>query len=182
MTADDTAPDAASRRFHLRPARPVDADAIVGLIRELADYERLSHLVRATPADLARHLFGERPVIECTVACPGDAASDADEAGSPPVAFALFFTTFSTFLGRPGLWLEDLYVRPAWRGAGVGRALLRHGARLAVDRGCGRYEWSVLDWNEPAIGFYRGLGADVLPDWRICRVTGESLDRLGTGG
>jgi GNAT superfamily N-acetyltransferase len=168
---------AADRRFHLRPAHPGDAEAIVGLIRELADYERLTHLVQTTPADLARHLFGERPVIECTVACPGGAPDPAADA--TPIAFALFFTTFSTFLGRPGLWLEDLYVQPAWRGAGVGRALLRHGARLATARGCGRYEWSVLDWNEPAIGFYRGLGADVLPDWRICRVTGESLDRLG---
>jgi GNAT superfamily N-acetyltransferase len=166
--------------FHLRPARPGDEDAIVGLIRELAEFERLAHLMQATPADLARHLFGERPVIECTVACAGE--PDTADPVAAPLAFALFFTTFSTFLGRPGLWLEDLYVQPDWRGRGVGGALLRHGAQLAVARGCGRYEWSVLDWNAPAIGFYRGVGADVLPDWRICRVTGDALQRLAGGG
>jgi hypothetical protein len=119
-------------------------------------------------------------VIECVVACAGEA--DTDGPATPPVAFALFFTTFSTFLGRPGLWLEALYVQPGWRARGVGGALLRHGARLAASRGCGRYEWSVLDWNEPAIGFYRGVGADVLPDWRICRVTGDAMQRLAGGG
>jgi GNAT superfamily N-acetyltransferase len=165
--------------IRIRPAVPADTSSVVGLIRELADFERLSHLVRITPEALAQELFGASPVIECVVAAPArDAAGNADVA-EPLVAFALFFTTFSTFLGQRGLWLEDLYVRPDWRGRGVGEALLRHGARRAVEHGLGRYEWSVLDWNESAIGFYQRLGATVMPDWRICRVTGEALTRLG---
>jgi GNAT superfamily N-acetyltransferase len=163
----------ASTPVRLRPAVADDAGAVVGLIRELADYEHLGHLVTVTPEALRDELFGARPVTECIVAEPVGALS------CEPIGFALFFTSFSTFLGRRGLWLEDLYVQPAWRGRGVGEALLRRGARLAVERGCGRYEWSVLDWNEPAIGFYRRLGATVMPDWRICRVTGEALTRLG---
>jgi GNAT superfamily N-acetyltransferase len=155
--------------FTLRPAEPRDVAAIVGLIRELAEFEKLTHLVRVTPESLAPHLFGPRPVAEAVVA----------EEGGAVIAFALFFTNFSTFLGQPGLYLEDLYVQAAHRGRGLGGALLRHLAGLAVQRGCGRFEWSVLDWNADAIGFYEKLGAQVLPDWRICRVTDESLAALG---
>jgi GNAT superfamily N-acetyltransferase len=164
--------------YRLRPAEPGDLPAIVGLITELAAFEQLSHLVETTPERLGPHLFGERPVAECLVV---DAQA---EAGGPPVlvAFALFFTNFSTFRCRPGLYLEDLYVQPVHRGAGLGRALLQALAALAVARGCGRFEWSVLDWNAQAIAFYQRMGAQVLPDWRICRVSGEALSALaGTG-
>lgn len=153
----------------LRPARPDDLAAIVGLIRELADYEKLSHLVVVTPQSLHPHLFGARPAAEAVVA----------EIDSVVVGFALFFTNFSTFLGRPGLYLEDLYVQPAHRGRGLGKAMLQHLGALAVERGCGRFEWSVLDWNETAIGFYRKMGATVMPDWRICRLTGPALAAFG---
>jgi len=149
----------------LRPARPGDLPAIVGLIRELAVFEQLAHLVVVTPESLQPHLFGPRPAAEAVV---GEVAGEV-------VAFALFFTNFSTFLGRPGLYLEDLYVQPAHRGTGLGKALLRHLGALAVERGCGRFEWSVLDWNEHAIRFYEGMGATVMPDWRICRLAGDSL-------
>jgi len=153
----------------VRPARLEDVAAIVGLIRELAEFEKLSHLVEVTPQTLRPHLFGPKPVAEAVVA----------EVDDTVVAFALFFTNFSTFLGRPGLYLEDLYVQPAHRGKGIGEALLKHLARLAVNRGCGRFEWSVLDWNEGAIGFYEKMGATVMPDWRICRVTGDALKQFG---
>jgi GNAT superfamily N-acetyltransferase len=149
----------------LRPACPADLPAIVALIRELADFEQLSHLVVVTPESLQPHLFGPRPAAEAVVA----------ELDGAVVAFALFFTNFSTFLGRPGLYLEDLYVRPDFRGRGIGRALLQHLGALAVERGCGRFEWSVLDWNTNAIAFYEKMGATVMPDWRICRVTGPAL-------
>ncbi len=137
----------------------------------LADFEHLSHQVSLTPEDLANHLFCERPVIECVVAVKDDV----------PAAFALFFTSFSTFLGKPGLYLEDLYVQPAYRGQGLGKQLLVHLAQIAVARGYGRFEWSVLDWNTNAIEFYEKMGATVMPDWRICRVTGEALAALGKG-
>jgi hypothetical protein len=153
----------------LRPAQPSDAAVIVELIRELAAYEKLEHLVVATPESIAPHLFGPRPAAEVVLA----------EAEGRVAGFALFFTNFSTFLGRPGLYLEDLYVRPAFRGLGLGRALLEHLGALAVQRGCGRFEWSVLDWNEPAIEFYRRMGAELLPDWRICRITGAALAAFG---
>lgn len=159
----------ATTDFALRPAEPRDLDAIVGLIRELAAFERLTHLLQVTPQSLAPHLFGERPVVEAIVA----------ERASRVVAFALFFTNFSTFLGKPGLYLEDLIVAPEQRGQGVGRALLTRLARIAVERDYGRFEWSVLDWNEHAIRFYEGMGASLLPEWRICRVTGDALRRLG---
>ncbi len=156
--------------FQIRPAEPDDVPAIVGLIRELAEFEHLAHLMQATPQTLGPHLFGAKPVAEAWVA----------EAGGSVVAFALCFTNFSTFLAKPGLYLEDLYVQPAWRGHGIGKALLQELAALAVKRGCGRFEWSVLDWNENAIRFYESLGATVMPDWRICRVTGEALSTLGS--
>ena len=152
----------------LRPATAADLPAIVGLIRELAEYEKLAHLVVVTAESLAPHLFGPRPAAEAVVG----------EVDGRVVAFALFFTNFSTFLGRPGLYLEDLYVQPAHRGSGLGKALLQHLGALAVDRGCGRFEWSVLDWNENAIRFYESMGATVMPDWRICRVTGPALTAL----
>ncbi len=159
-----TAPD-----FLLRAAEPRDVPAITGLIHELAEFEKLSHLVQVTPETLHPHLFGARPVVEAQVA----------EAGGEVVAFALYFTNFSTFLARPGLYLEDLYVRPALRGRGIGEALLARLGAIAVERGYGRFEWSVLDWNANAIRFYEKMGATVMPDWRICRITGEALQRFG---
>lgn len=155
----------------LRPTEANDAQALVGLIRELAEFEGLGHLLEVTPQALQQHLFGAQPAAQALV------AEFQPSAGGPAqvIAFALWFTHFSTFLGRPGLYLEDLYVRPAWRGQGVGRHMLQHLARLAVARGCGRFEWSVLDWNADAIRFYEGLGASVLPDWRICRLAGQAL-------
>ena len=152
----------------LRPATRADLPSIVGLIRELAAFEELTHLVVVTPESLQPHLFGERPAAEAVVA----------EVAGTVVAFALYFTNFSTFLGRPGLYLEDLYVQPAHRSTGLGKALLSHLAALALERGCGRFEWSVLDWNQRAIRFYQQLGATVMPDWRICRVTGPALATL----
>ena len=154
--------------FRILGATPPDVPAILTMIRGLAEYERLTHLCVATEADIFEALFGERPVAEVVLAWEGDEA----------IGFALFFRNFSTFLGRPGLYLEDLFVLPAKRGHGYGRALLIHLARLAVERGCGRFEWTVLDWNAPSIGFYQALGASVLPDWRITRVTGTALDQL----
>ena len=155
--------------FALRPAEPRDLEAIVGLIRELAEFERLTHLLQVTPESLEPHLFGARPVAEALVA----------ERDGAVVAFALFFTNFSTFLGKPGLYLEDLIVAPVERGQGIGQALLERLARIAVERDYGRFEWSVLDWNENAIRFYERMGATVMPEWRICRVTGDALRRLG---
>lgn len=156
---------------HLRPATEADVPALAGLIRELAVFEHLEHLMTATEADLAHHLFGPRAAAEAVV---------AEGEGGALVAFALFFGNFSTFLGKPGLYLEDLYVQPAQRGAGVGRALLKHLGRLAVERGCGRFEWCVLDWNRNAIDFYEAMGATVMPDWRLCRMTGDALQRFAT--
>ncbi len=153
-----------------RAAAPADVPAIVGLIQELAAFENFSHLLQVTPQSLQQHLFGARPVAEALV---------VDVQGSV-VAFALFFTNFSTFLGQPGLYLEDLYVQPAHRRSGIGRALLQRLAALAVQRDYGRFEWSVLDWNHNAIGFYQSMGAAVLDDWRICRVTGAQLQALAS--
>lgn len=144
-----------------------DVPVILRMIKGLADYERLSHEVVATEERLRESLFGPHPAAEVVLAY----------AGAEPVGFALFFHNYSTFLARRGLYLEDLFVVPAWRGHGVGAALLRHLASIAVARGCGRMEWAVLDWNEAAIGFYRRLGATLLDDWRICRLTGDSLLR-----
>ena len=151
--------------YAIRPAQERDVGAIVELIRGLAEFEQLTHLLRVTPQTLGPHLFGPKPVAEALV---------AERAGTL-VAFALFFTNFSTFLAQPGLYLEDLYVRPEARGQGIGEALLTRLARLAVERGYGRFEWSVLDWNENAIRFYEKMGATVMPDWRICRISGDAL-------
>lgn len=152
----------------LRPARADDAALILALVRELADYEKLAHEVVADEQGLRDALFGARPAAEVIIA-----EQDGEAAG-----FALFFTNFSTFLGRPGIYLEDLFVRPAFRRRGIGEALLAHLAALAGSRGCGRLEWSVLDWNEPAIGFYRGLGAVPMDEWTVFRVTGPALAAL----
>ncbi len=157
-----------SAPFSLRPAKPGDVPRIVALIIELAEFEQLAHLVRATPETLHPHLFGPRPVAEAMVA----------EVQGEVVAFALFFTNFSTFLAKPGLYLEDLFVRPAHRGQGIGKALLSKLGALAVQRGCGRFEWSVLDWNQNAIALYEQMGAKVMPDWRICRISGDALARF----
>ena len=162
---------ASKEPFALRAATPADLPAIVGLIRELAAFEKLEHLVVVTPESLHPQLFGARPAAEAMVA----------EVQGQVVAFALYFTNFSTFLGLPGLYLEDLYVQPAHRGSGLGKALLQHLGALAVARGCGRFEWSVLDWNINAIQFYEKMGATVMPEWRICRVTGPSLQTFGRG-
>ena len=159
-------------RPEIRSATEDDAPLILSLINELADYERLSHEVVATEADLRGHLFGERPVAEVLIG----------ELDGKPAGFALFFHNFSTFLGRPGIYLEDLYVRPSFRGSGMGRAMLVRLAELAKERGCGRLEWSVLDWNEPSIGFYKSLGAVPMEDWTVYRVTGPALERLAAGG
>ena len=163
--------------FVLRPAELGDVNAIVQLIRELAEFENLTHLLQVTPEKLRPQLFGERPVVEAMVAQTQD--EGAADGVAEVVAFALFFTNFSTFLAQPGLYLEDLFVKPAYRGIGIGEALLTRLAQMAVERGYGRFEWSVLDWNENAIRFYQRMGATVMPDWRICRVTGDALAILG---
>ncbi|WP_164156708.1 GNAT family N-acetyltransferase [Sandarakinorhabdus rubra] len=155
----------------IRPATPADIPAIHRLIVELAIYEKEPDAVKATHADLKRALFGERPVAECVLA----------ELHGEPVGLALFFTNFSTWIGKPGLYLEDLFVMPSARGAGLGKALLVHLAQLCVARGYGRFEWSVLDWNEPAIGFYKALGARPMDEWTVMRVDGEALKALAAG-
>jgi GNAT superfamily N-acetyltransferase len=152
----------------IRPAAPGDVGLILAMITELAEYERLSHQVTASEPQLRHWLFAAKPAAEVLIG-----ALDGEPAG-----FALFFQNFSTFLARPGLYLEDLYVRPAGRNLGLGAALLKELARLAVQRGCGRLEWAVLDWNEPAIGFYKRLGATPMHDWTIWRVSDEALQRL----
>ena len=166
----------AAAPFTLRPAELKDVAPIVALIRELAEFEQLTHLLQVTPERLRPHLFGLKPVAEAFVA---ELPADAVPAGeSSVVAFALFFTNFSTFLAQPGLYLEDLYVKPAQRGHGIGEALLTRLGRLAVERGYGRFEWTVLDWNTNAIRFYERMGAEVLPQWRVCRVAGDALQRF----
>jgi len=165
-----------SDAFTLRPAELRDVATIVQLIRELAEFEKLTHLLQVTPEKLRPHLFGEKPVAEAWVAeLPAEALAPGE---APVVAFALFFTNFSTFLAQPGLYLEDLYVKPAHRRLGIGRALFGRLGRLAPERHCGRFEWSVLDWNTNAIRFYESLGAALLPDWRICRITGDALQQF----
>lgn len=153
----------------IRPAGPDDCGLVLALIRELAEFERLAHEVVATEAGLREHLFGAGARGAEVVLAEVDGA---------PVGYALFFHTFSTFLGRPGLYLEDLFVRPAHRSRGHGRRLLAHVAALAVARGCGRLEWSVLDWNARALAFYRAVGAVPMDGWTVQRLTGEALARL----
>ncbi len=152
----------------VRDASEGDVPLILSFIRELAEYEKLSHEVVATEEGLRESLFGGRRYAEVLIA----------EQEGTPAGFALFFHNFSTFLGKPGIYLEDLYVRPQFRGSGLGRALLVYLARVARERGCGRLEWSVLDWNEPAIGFYGSIGASPVGGWTVYRLTGEALEEL----
>lgn len=153
----------------IRPASPADLPLIAQLIRDLATYEKLAHEVRFDEAVLGAKLFGPRPYAEVVIG----------EVDGVAQGFVLFFHNFSTFEGRPGIYLEDLFVRPEARGAGLGKALLAHLAHLAVERDCARLEWSVLDWNEPAIGFYRSLGARMMDEWTVMRVDGAALAQLG---
>ena len=154
--------------FSIRVAAREDVPAILAMIRELAEYEQLTHLLTASETQLAEELLGPASRAEALLGLER----------AEPVAYALFFHNFSTFVGRKGLYLEDLYVRPAKRHRGYGRALLLHVARIAQQRGCGRFEWMALDWNEPAIRFYQQLGATQLPEWRLFRVTGAALAAL----
>ena len=152
----------------IRPAKPADLPLIAELIRALADYEKLAHEVRFDEAKLGEKLFGPRPYAEVVI---GEIDGQAQ-------GFALFFHNFSTFEGRPGIYLEDLFVRPAARGSGLGKALLAHLAMLCVERDCARLEWSVLDWNAPSIGFYKSLGARMMDEWTVMRVDGNALGAL----
>jgi GNAT superfamily N-acetyltransferase len=156
------------RGLSVRAAEEHEVALVLAFIRELAQFERLAHEVVATEDKLRQALFGPRPYAEVVFGC----------IDGEPVGFALYFHSFSTFLGRPGLYLEDLFVRPAERGRGVGRYLLSWLARVALERGCGRLEWAVLDWNAAAIGFYRKLGAELKDEWKTCRVTGAALGAL----
>ncbi|HEY1535973.1 MAG TPA: GNAT family N-acetyltransferase [Polyangiaceae bacterium] len=165
-----------NRDFSIRPARPGDEHDIFALIQALAEYEQLTHAVTGSAQQLAQDLFGPRPAAEALVV----EAAPLLAAQQPLVAFALFFSNYSTFLTQPGLYLEDIFVLPAQRRRGIGKALLKAVARLARERNCGRLEWSVLDWNASAIAFYESLGASVLPDWRICRASAESLAALAS--
>lgn len=160
--------NAAASSLLIRPAQASDIPAIFDMIHELAVFEHLEHLMTADQAMLHEGLFGANPACEALIGSEDGVA----------VTFTVFFHNFSTFVGRKGLYLEDLYVKPQARGKGYGRQMLVALARLAAERGCGRFEWSVLDWNENAIKFYRSLGADVMPDWRICRITGTALTSL----
>lgn len=155
----------------IRAATPDDVSEIATLIRELAEYERLTDAVVLDERDLREHLFGARPYVEALIA----------ERGGAVVGFALFFHNYSTFLAKPGLYLEDIFVRPEHRGHGLGKALLAEIARIAVERRCGRVEWSVLDWNEPSIAFYRSLGAVVMDEWTVYRLSGDALAALASG-
>ena len=157
--------------LRIRPAQPGDVQLIFSLVVELAKYERAAERVQGTPELLEEALFGAQAVAEAVIA----------ELDGEPAGFALYFRTFSTWLCRPGLWLEDLYVSPAHRRAGVGRALLSHVAALAVRRGYGRLEWSALDWNAPALSFYSSLGAEQLNEWLVHRLDGEALHRVAAG-
>jgi GNAT superfamily N-acetyltransferase len=156
------------KSMSIRTAQPTDVPAILGMIQELAEFEKLSHLCVSTEAMLADALFGAQPAAECLVGLEDDV----------PIAFALFYHNYSTFVGQKGLHLEDLFVKPDFRSTGYGREMLVALARIAIERQCARFEWAVLDWNETAIDFYEGLGAQVLPDWRICRVSGAELLHL----
>ncbi|MEO0488704.1 MAG: GNAT family N-acetyltransferase [Cyanobacteria bacterium J06659_2] len=154
---------------NIQPATPADVPTLFALVQALADYEKLAHEVTGTPEALHQNLFGDRPYAEAILA-----RIEGEVAG-----FALFFHNFSTFLMQPGLYLEDLFVLPDFRRYGVGTALLTHLAELALARGCGRFEWSVLDWNQPAIAFYQRMGAEIKSEWQVCRVSGEALTQFG---
>jgi GNAT superfamily N-acetyltransferase len=156
------------RTMTIRAAEPADAPLILALIKDLADYEKLNHEVVATEEKIRETLFGPRPFAEALIGC----------VDGEPVGFAVYFFSYSTFLAQPGLYLEDLFVRPAFRGIGLGKALIAAVARVAVERDCGRYEWSVLDWNEPAIRFYQSLGAEMHGDWRRMRIMGPALEKM----
>ena len=156
--------------LNIRPAAAGDAAQIVAFVRALAAYEKLEHEVKATEADVARDLFGPAPKVFCDIA----------EWDGQPIGFALWFYTYSTFQGRHGIWLEDLYVDPAMRGKGIGKSLLQHLARRCVTEGLGRFEWWVLDWNEPSIAFYKAQGGVMQDEWTKVRVDGDELLRLGS--
>lgn len=157
-----------SEHLSIRPATRTDAPLVADFIHSLAEYERLSHEVEATSERLEATLFADPPAAHCVLAF----------AGAEPAGFAIFFFNYSTFLAKPGLYLEDLFVKPEFRGSGIGRALLLHLAGIARGRGCGRMEWAVLEWNTPAIGFYESIGARVLSDWKVCRLAGPALENL----
>ena len=161
-----------AQNYQIRPAAPADVPQILSFIRELADYEKLSHEAVGTAEQLHEHLFGPTPRAEVIL------LEQLEGGVAEPAGFALYFHNYSTFLTRPGIYLEDLFVRPQFRGSGFGKALLLHLAKLAVERGCGRLEWAVLDWNAPAIGFYENLGARMMNEWRTFRLTGDSLTSL----
>lgn len=165
-----TAPTPDLPGFSIRHAEADDVPLVLAFIRKLADYERMTHEVEASEEQIHATLFGPRPMAEVIFA----------EQDGQAVGFALFFHNFSTFVGKPGLYLEDLFVEPAARGRGYGQALMVYLARLAVDRGCGRFEWSVLDWNEPSIAFYRRLGARPMDAWTVYRMDDETLRRLAS--
>ena len=158
--------------IQIHDATEADVPLILSLITALAEYERLAHEVVATEAMVRDSFFGPAPHAHAVIA----------RIGGEPVGFMIWFSTYSTFLSRPGIYLEDLFVLPQWRGKGIGKALLRHLARIAVERGCGRIEWSVLDWNETAIRFYRSLGARPMDEWTVYRLTGEGITRLAGDG
>jgi len=158
--------------MHLRAANPQDIDLIVAMIHELAAFEQLAQECKADADSMREHLFGPHPRAEVVIA----------EVQGAAAGFALFFHNFSTFVCKPGLYLEDLFVRPAFRGHGIGKALMVHLAQIAVARGCGRFEWWVLDWNQPAIDFYRRLGAEPMSEWTVQRVSGAALERLANSG
>jgi len=160
----------ATGQFHIKPATIDDTPLVLKFIKGLAEYEKLEDECVATEDGLRQTMFGANPMAEAVIGYSGDQA----------VGFALFFHTFSTFLGAPSLYLEDLFVLPEWRGKGLGRQLLSYLARLAADRGCQRLEWAVLDWNEPSIGFYKGLGAVPQDEWTTYRLSGEALVKLGS--
>ena len=159
-------PDAAS--LTIQAATPEDVPILFDLVKALAEYEKLAHEVTGTATDLQAHLFGDRPYAEALIA----------RVDNHPAGFALFFHNFSTFLMQPGIYLEDLFVLPTYRRQGIGKAFLTHLAQLAVERSCGRLDWSVLDWNTPAIDFYQRMGAEIKPEWQLCRVTGTALKNL----
>lgn len=160
--------------YTLRPARPADIPAILGLMRDLAAFEKLEHIFSATPESLRNSFFADEPSAHCLVITPEDQPDT-------PISYIMWFYNYSSFLDRRGIYLEDLYIDPAHRKQGLGAAVLRHLAKLAVEQGCGRFEWVVLDWNKNAIDFYEHQGAQILHDWRVARVTGEALQRLAEG-